>query len=282
MIIRQLKKEAIEKLKGKWKKAILFMIIFYITNILISYIVSWVSSQTTYGMIINIFRIVVIVALNYGIVGSFIKIKRDEKVNFLHYIFYAGRDVEKVWRTIGRLLLRFIWYILGFLLAAYLVITECISLYYGYGVRLSFFIEIICFIFITIFFVKEMLYYALNNYIIFDNKEWKAKEILNESKRLMKNHRWDFIKLNLSFIGWQVLGMTFSIGLILCLYFFLNINNYALLYISYIPLIFLSPYTYTTTICFYENILYNNPKPKDNEINSKKTKRKFKNKEKKK
>lgn len=280
MVISVLRKEARNNLTGKWKKAILMMLTFFIVTFILSFINSWISSNTQYGMFANILSVVITICLNYGLMGSFIKLKREEKVNILHFIYYAGRDAEKVWKLIGRLLLRMLLYIIGFLLAIYLVITECISLYYGYGVRLSFFIEIIALIAITIFLCINMLYYSLNNYILFDNKELKAKGILNESKRLMTKHRWDFIKLNLSFSGWFILGTLFSVTIILALYFFAGINNYALLYISYIPLIFLLPYLYITTTCFYDNLLYNNPKPKEDEINNKKKKSKKKNKKK--
>ena len=263
MIISVLKKEAKTNLKGKWKKAILIMLVFFVITILISFLKSLVATKTPYGLLANIFNIIITVALNYGILASFIKLKRNEKVNCFHFIYYAIRDVEKVWKVLGRFILRLLLYIIGFLLSIYLVITETISLVYGYGVRLTYFVEIICLIAITIFFNMQILYYSLNNYVLFDNNKLKAKEILNESKRLMTNHRWDFLKMNLSFVGWFILGTIFSVAIILALYFLAKINNYALIYISYIPLIFLLPYIYTTTICFYDNVLYNNPKPKE-------------------
>ena len=141
--------------------------------------------------------------------------------------------------------------------------------------RLSFWVEILATIGLSIFISMRVLYYSLMNYVLYDNRESKAKDILKESERLMKKHRWDFIKMNLSFAGWFILGVAFSVAIILSLYFFLNINSYFLIYISYIPLIFLLPYTYTTTVCFYDNLLYNNPKPKEEE-NNKKTKKKSK------
>ena len=35
-------------------------------------------------------NIVIIVALNYGLLASFIKLKRNEKVNYLHFIYFAA------------------------------------------------------------------------------------------------------------------------------------------------------------------------------------------------
>ena len=43
------------------------------------------------------------------------------------------------------------------------------------------------------------------------------REILNESKRLMTMHRWDLARMYLSFVGWVILGISFSTGIILAL-----------------------------------------------------------------
>ena len=280
MVVSVLRKEARNNLKGKWKKAILMMITFFITTFILSFINSWISTNTPYGLFANILNIIITICLNYGLMSSFIKLKREEEVNVLHFIYYAGRDAEKVWKVIGKLLLKTLGYIILLVFFIYLTITEFISLYYGYGMRLSYFVEVIGVIILSVLLSMKMLYYSLNNYVLFDNKDDKAKNILKESERLMKNHRWDFVKLNLSFAGWFILGTIFSVGIILALYFFAKINNYALLYISYIPLILLLPYLYVATTCFYDNLLYNNPKPKDEELNNKKNKKKLKNKKK--
>lgn len=274
MIVSILRKQARENLKGKWKKVILMMLVFFALTILLSYLKDWLVINTPYGLISNIINAVIVVALNYGILVSFIRIKRDEKINCFHFIYYAARDFEKVWKVIGRMLLRLLVYIISLLLLGYIIITEIVSLYLGNGIRLSFFVEIIAFIALTIFFCMKMLEYSVNNYILFDNKEDKAKNILNESKRLMKGHRWDFVRMYLSFSGWYILGLIFSVGIILLLYFYAKINTYYLLYISYIPLIFLMPYMYVTSSYFYDNLLYNNPKPKEEENNKNKTKKK--------
>lgn len=275
MIISLLKKEAKNNLKGKWKKAILMMLVFFVITILLNILKDVIAVISPYGLFATIVNIVITLTLNYGILASMVKIKRDEKVNCFHFIYFAFRDGEKTWRVLGRLLLRMLLHIIALVISGYLVITEIVSLCYGYGMRLSFFVEIIAFIAFTILFCKDILYYSLNNYILYDNNKLKTKEILNESKRLMTNHRWDFLKLNLSFTGWFLLGTAFSAGIILALYFFTKIIYYEYIYISYITLIFILPYLYVSHTCFYDNVLYNNPKPKE-EINTQKTKKKSK------
>lgn len=270
MIVSVLRKEARQNLKGKWRQALLIMLVYTILTLLLSSIVYWFSTNTSYGGIITILNIVINVVLGYGLTVSFIRLKRNEKVDYFNFIYYATKDFKKVSKIIGRLALKLSAYFILLILFLYLTITELISLYYGYGMRLSYIVEILgVFIFTTLVTMKS-LYYSLNNYILYDNKEYKTKEILKESERLMQNHRWDFFKMNLSFAGWIVLGIAFSIGIIALLFICSYINILLFTYIAYIPLIFIMPYMQVTTICFYDNLLHNNPKVKEHITNNKK------------
>lgn len=274
MIVSVLRKEARQNLKGKWKKALLIMLLFFTVNMLITFFTYWISANTTYGMFSLILNIVITVSLNYGLLASFIRLKRNEKVNCIYPIYYASKDSEKVWKVIGRMLLKLSGYIFVWMLSLYLMITEFISLYHGYGMRLSYFIEILCVIIFSVLISMKMLYYSLNNNVLYDNRKDKAKEILKESERLIKNHRWDFVKMNLSFTGWFLLGILFSASIIAIMFFVFKVQNLYIIYIAYIPLIFLMPYIQITNICFYDNLVFNNPKPKDSKINNKRTAKK--------
>ena len=272
MNISALRKEARQNLKGKWKKRLLIMLLFYLINILMGLIVNWFALNTTYGILTSILNIVIVVSLSYGILVSFVKLKRNGKVSCFDFIYYAFLNGGKIWRIIGRIFVRLLIYIIPLILFVYLMITEFISLYNGYGMRLSYIIEILAVIFFSVLLSMKSLYYSLNNYILCDNENYKIREILKESERLMKNHRWDFLKMNISFSGWFIIGILISIALILLFVFVFNINSLLLFYIGYIPLIFLLPYIYTTTVCFYDNLLYNNPKPKQERVSRKKKK----------
>lgn len=48
--------------------------------------------------------------------------------------------------------------------------------------------------------------YALIYYVKADHPEYDWKQCLDESERLMKGNRWQLFCLNLSFIGWSLLG----------------------------------------------------------------------------
>ena len=293
MIASVIRKEARGNLKGKWKKSILMLIIFYITQALITFLISLLGKVFKQPLLLFILNIMITIALNYGLLVSFIRLKRNEKVNYLHFIYYAVKDLEKVWKVIGRLLLRLLIYIVGLVLSMYLLIIETVSLCYGYGVTIAFFVGIIGTIIFSILLTMNVLYYQLNNYILYDNNTWKAKQILNESKRLSTNHRWDIFKLIFSFAGWYTLAFIFDVAIILLMYFILGLNTNLIqyieyikyfIYITYLPMIFLSPYVDISKICFYDVLKANNPRKEDEEIKinkNKKSKKKQKNKKRK-
>ena len=276
MVISVFRKEARQNLKGKWKKAILIMLLFYLITILIGTIVNWIAANTGYGLLAIIINIVITVALGYGLLVSFIKLKRNEKVNCLHFIYYAARDVEKVWKLIGRVIIKLSGYIILLMFFIYLVLTELVSLYNGYGMRISYVIEILGVIGFSILLTVKLLYYSFNNNILYEDTKIKAKDILKESERLMKNHRWNLFKMFFSFTGWFLLAIVFSIAISLFLFMICNLRSFYVIYIVYIPLIFLLPYILITMVCFYDYIKANNPKPKEEVQNIRKKKNKNK------
>lgn len=74
--------------------------------------------------------------------------------------------------------------------------------------------------------------YMLTPFILVDNPELSANEAINLSKKMMKGHKFDLFFLELSFIGWILLGvLTLGIG-----YFWLV------------------PYIYTTVAAFYQDV----------------------------
>jgi len=72
--------------------------------------------------------------------------------------------------------------------------------------------------------------YSMSFYILADNPDMGIMEAINESKRMMRGNKWKFFCLNLSFIGWAILGvLTLGIGYL-----------------------WLTPYIEVTMIAFYD------------------------------
>ena len=74
--------------------------------------------------------------------------------------------------------------------------------------------------------------YSMVPYLLRDYPELSAREALRTSKQMMKGHKWDLFVLDLSFIGWILLGiMSAGIGLL-----------------------WVAPYRDTTHAAFYEDL----------------------------
>ena len=85
---------------------------------------------------------------------------------------------------------------------------------------------------ISIAMIPKSMLYSLNQYMLFDNPNKTALEIVEGSEQLMRGNRLKLFGLQLSFIGWALLSvLTFGIG-----YFFLL------------------PYMQFAIIIFYENL----------------------------
>ena len=69
-------------------------------------------------------------------------------------------------------------------------------------------------------------------FVLYDNPELSATEVLQKSRMMMKGHKWELFFLYLSFIGW----------VILCIF---------TLFIGYL---WLAPYMQMTEVKFYEKL----------------------------
>ncbi len=75
--------------------------------------------------------------------------------------------------------------------------------------------------------------YALTQYISIDNQTLKAEECINQSMKMMNGNKWRLFLLDLSFIGWYLLAIFFTLG---------------------IGLLWVVPYHETARILFYEDL----------------------------
>lgn len=83
--------------------------------------------------------------------------------------------------------------------------------------------------------------YAMTPYILLDHPEMGVSEAITESRRIMDGHKWELFCLNLSFIGWILLGIL-TLGIL----FF-----------------WLTPYMSITHAAFYRSLPKNPPSAPD-------------------
>lgn len=74
--------------------------------------------------------------------------------------------------------------------------------------------------------------YILVPYLMHDNPELTCREALNRSEAMMKGHRMDMFLLDMSFLGWIILGvLAFGVGVF-----------------------FVTPYIESAHVAFYEDL----------------------------
>lgn len=56
--------------------------------------------------------------------------------------------------------------------------------------------------------------YSVSDYILADNPDMNPGDALKKSEEMMKGHRWEYFKLELSFVGWYILSV-FTLGILL-------------------------------------------------------------------
>ena len=76
--------------------------------------------------------------------------------------------------------------------------------------------------------------YAMTYYIMLDHPEMKINQAITESRRMMNGYKWKLFVLDLSFIGWRLLGLIVPLGLLNILY--------------------VNPYIAATKAAFYEEL----------------------------
>lgn len=202
MSIKNLKNEAKESLTGKYGDSISIILILSIISFLTNYIIGkccnlffiYGNSQIFYK---EIGTFIISSIFTFGYFSYFLKISRDDDVEIKELWSKTNYFVPYIVTTILITIFTILWSLL-------FVIPGIIALYS----------------------------YSMTYYIMLDNPNLKPIQAIKESKRIMQGHKFDFFKLQISFIGWIFLGLL-SFGI---LYFILI------------------PYMYVAFAKFYNNI----------------------------
>lgn len=234
MTASQIKQEARANLTGKWGKGALITLCYFLIMWAISFVLAFIP------MLGSIASIVISIPISYGLICSFIKLKRNEEVSYTGFLKDGFDSFAKSWTVAGNILLKMLLPLVVLIVAMVLmsagifagsaaVITGSSS---SSGMSALAVISTILYIVAYVWIIVKSFLYVLAYYILFDNQDMNGKEIVEKSAELMKGHRWAYFWLSLSFIGWAILStFTFGIG-----YFWL------------------APYMMIATIIFYENL----------------------------
>lgn len=252
----EIKKEAREGLKGKWKKAIFIVLGFEIISFLITMIQSFVPSETIVS-IIDLAYFILSIPLSFGLIISFMKLLRGEEVFAFSFLMEGLSRFKKAWGITLYVLLKLWLPLICLIICSFFILSFLIT---TFGTIASYLFVAFC-IFSIVYMIIQSLLYVLAYNISYDNPELSSKECVLKSAELMKGNRKRYFFLGLSFIGWVLL---ICFVFLLCIMFFLpyisTISGYISWYVSYTLTTFCSmilfiPYVQSSFICFYNNLV---------------------------
>ena len=198
MNIKEIKLKARESLVGKYGDAIGVMMLLSIASLIGSELVNLFNFSDNVTIILTyVVDLIITGLLGFGSLSFYLKLSRDENV-----------EIDELWSKTN-------------MAKTYILASVVIAIFTSLWTLLLIIPGIIA-----------SFSYSMTHYILLDNPSMSVMEALKESKRIMTGHKMDLFLLNLSFIGWIILGI-FTFGI---LYFWLM------------------PYMSVTTCNFYNQI----------------------------
>lgn len=238
MISSDFRAEARRKLAGKWGKGACIMLAFLLVTFVINFIIGLLPDSCEWlGQIIDI---VINVPLSFGILYAFLKLYKDENVGAFDFFKLGFNNFGKSWSITFNIFLKMIVpaivVIISYILIAVGIsfyATSLIAVYSTSTLNFYTFISIVGFILLvvsSIWATTKYYFYQLAFLISMENEDMSAKDVVEESKKAMTGKRAGLFWLQLSFIGWAILGaISFGIGFL-----------------------WIIPYVHCATIAFYK------------------------------
>ena len=214
------RKEAREKLSGKWGKAALITFIYCcFTFILIFF------SNVSGFLLLNILAFVITIVISYGLTDNFIKLYDNIDVSPFDFISTGfnnfSRSCKIILNILPKLLLPIILLIISVLIISMGGLRAIISALVIMSPNpIDPHLEIINIGLILLVVSNVLLIFLSYNYqlsliLAIENPDLTAKEAIEKSKEYMNGNKWKLFCLHLSFLGWFCLiPFTFGIGFI--------------------------------------------------------------------
>lgn len=268
MKISELKKDARVRLTGAYPKLFGMYLIYAVFSLITVNLISAIDTSlgTIPGLLVNLLVVLIEIPLVYGTTVSTLKAIRNDEVGLLTFVKEGFKNFGKVWKTSLRLIVRLLipiiisiitYMLFAFFLVLFLMTNIPEMFAFPEGIDLSTlptipFSTVIVFgllflVTLIVFFIIN-LNYAVINLVLADNKELKAVEILDKSKKLMHGYKLKYVLVALSFI-------LYYIGILAAFILVSGLNPYTAIFSSYALVALLNPYIIGTQICLYEEML---------------------------
>lgn len=178
----ELKEKAKKSLQGKYGEAIKLFLVFFLislaSSMVIAFLEFWGINENISSLLADIISLVISGLLYFGYYNFFLKISRNEEVTWNE--LFARTDLFLPYIAISLLvgIFTLLWTLL-------LIIPGIIA----------------------------AISYSMVYFVALDNPELGAMDVIRKSKELMHGHKMDYFILELSFIGWSIVGI-FTLGLL--------------------------------------------------------------------
>ena len=221
MTSSEIRAEARKSLTGKWGKAAIATLVFGLLTYIISFVLQLIP------LIGSLASTIISPVLSFGFLVTMVKLKRDKEISYVGFFSDGFSSFGKIWAVIG-------WMIIKLLVPIIILIVSLVifAIAIGTSSTILTILGVIIYIISIIYVVIKSYLYVLSYYVLLDNENMTGKEAVEESARLMQGHRWSYIWLQFTFIGWIFLAI-FTLG---------------------IGYFWLMPYMQFATIAFYENL----------------------------
>ena len=235
MVATDIRKEARESLKNKWVKAILIILIQFLITGLLTGIEKALGDNSILTSIISIIEVVIGIPLSFGMVAVFMKLKRNEEVNYFDFIKIGFDNFTRAWglcfRTLLKMILPIICVVLAIIIVTIMFTAGGIA---AYAVTIG-------------------LKYALTVCIAYDNPDMTTQDAVEKSAELMVGHRGDLFVLLLSFLGWALLCYLPLVLATACI--LVPVLAIVFMVGAVCGLLCLGAYIQMARICFYDDVL---------------------------
>lgn len=193
MTIRQAIGDTRIKLLGNNKKTIGINFLFVLTLLILCVILTVIYFKVTSKIALLLFEVIFflcIIPTMFGLHSSLLNVLRGNDTKLLDLYKNGIEYFKPVWKVVGRLLLKSIIPIITFA-AAITALSYSIVLTDNnpQAAGLPFILSIILALFTLFYFIVLMLNYIFAFFVLYDEKDLSAKDILAKSKGFAKGNR---------------------------------------------------------------------------------------------
>lgn len=231
----EIRKEARETLAGKWGKAVCITLVYLLFSFILGFIQGMFKEGSLIYNIIELAVVVISIPVSFGLIISFMKIKRNEEVTAFDFFKDGFSRFGRSWgiwfHTFLKLLLPIICLVFVIILMTILITMNLTQDSASINMVLAI-VSVVLYIASIVYIVSRALLYSLAYNIGYDHPELSSKDCVLKSETLMTGNRGNLLLLELSFIGWAILAvLTLGIGAL-----------------------WLLPYMQVALVCFYDKI----------------------------